>query len=792
MKLLLPLFLLFSQIIFAQNVPVNPDLLNNYWPARWLAHPTAPATQYGVFHFRKTFELPENPARFVVHVSGDHRYQLFVNGKSVSRGPARSDIWHWNFESLDLAPFLQKGKNVLAAVVWNGGENAPFAQMSFQTGFILQGDGKSEALVNTDTSWRVIQNLAYAPEPLDMAKMRTYIVVGDGERVDGSKYPWGWEQPNFDDGEWLKAKTLWFSAKPRGLGSDGNWMLVPREIPPMEERPERLAKVRRVQGVTATDAFLQGKQPLVIPANTTATILLDQGHLTNAYPQLVVSQGNNAFMRLTYAEALIDEKREKGNRNDIEGKTILGKQDVFIADGGTNRLFATLEFRTWRYIQLDVWTQGEPLRIEDFSGIFTGYPFQQKASFRSIPKKPNTIWEVGWRTARLCAQETYVDCPYYEQLQYTGDTRIQALISLYVSGDDRLMRKAIRDYDNSRISDGLTQSRYPCRDMQIIPTFSLFWVSMVHDYWMHRRDDEFVKSLLGGIDDVIRWHDARLEVETMMNGPLDWWNFVDWAWPWSNTERIGGVPDGGRNGGSAILSLQYAYTLRQAAELFDHYGRSDRAAFCWDRAECIQAKVKGLCWDEKRQLLADTPEKQAFSQHANIWAVLTDAVPKEEQSALLRRIMADTSIRQATYYFKFYLFQALKKTGMGDEFLRQLGPWYEMIDNGLTTFAENPEPVRSDCHAWSASPVYEFLSTVCGINPGSPGFATVRIEPFLGDLEFAEGKMPHPRGEIKVALQKTSASGLSAEIELPEGLSGTFYWKGKEVVLKGGMQKIEL
>ena len=794
-KLLLPLLLLSAQIIFAQNVSVNPDLLNNYWPARWLAHPNAPATQFGVFHFRKTVDLPEKPTRFVVQVSADHRYQLFVNGKFVSRGPARSDIWHWNFESLDIAPFLQKGKNVLAAVVWNGGENAPFAQMSFQTGFILQGDGQSESLLNTDTSWRVVQNPAYSPEPLDMAKMRTYIVVGDGERVDGSKYPWGWEQPGFDDRKWLKAKPLWFSAKPRGLGSDGNWMLVPREIPPMEERPERLASVRRTSGVVATDAFLQGKQSLVIPPNTKATILLDQGHLTNAYPQLLVSQGKNAVVMLTYAEALIDAKREKGNRNDIEGKTILGKQDVFTADGGANRLFATLEFRTWRYVQLDIQTQGEPLRIEDFYGIFTGYPFEEKAVFRSSDESLENLWDTGWRTARLCAQETYVDCPYYEQLQYTGDTRIQALISLYVSGDNRLMRKALRDYDHSRISDGLTQSRYPCRDMQIIPTFSLFWVSMVHDYWMHRRDDEFIKSFLPGVEQVLAWHEERLDKNTQMNGSLEWWNFVDWSWPWSNEERSGGVPDGARNGGSSILSLQYVYTLKQAAELFRYFGEDERlllkSSFTEGRAARIALETRRLCWDKKRQLLADTPEKQAFSQHANIWAVLTDAVPKEEQPALLRRVMTDTSIRQATYYFKFYLFQALKKTGQGDEFLPQLAPWHTMIDNGLSTFAESPEPVRSDCHAWSASPVYEFLSTVCGINPGSPGFETVRIEPFLGELEFAEGKMPHPKGEIKVNLRQTSAGGLSAEIELPEGLSGTLHWKGKEAALKGGKRRVE-
>src|SRR5690606_36146495 len=106
------------------------------------------------------------------------------------------------------------------------------------------------------------------------------------------------------------------------------------------------------------------------------------------------------------------------------------------------------------------------------------------------------IWEVGWRTARLCAQETYVDCPYYEQLQYVGDTRIQALISLYVSGDDRLMRKAIRLFNWSSNYEGITASRYPTRINQYIPPFSLYWINMVHDYWMHRPDSVFVKEQL--------------------------------------------------------------------------------------------------------------------------------------------------------------------------------------------------------------------------------------------------------------------------------------------------------
>lgn len=154
--------------------------------------------------------------------------------------------------------------------------------------------------------------------------------------------------------------------------------------------------------------------------------------------------------------------------------------------------------------------------------------------------------------------------------------------------------------------------------------------------------------------------------------------------------------------------------------------------------------------------------------------------------------MADTSLTQATFYFKFYLFEALKKTGLGDQFIAQLKPWRNMLALGLTTFAENPEPTRSDCHAWSASPLYEFLSMTCGIRPAEPGFRAVRIEPFLGDLTSVEGKVPHPLGEIAVQFQKNSTGGLTGTVTLPTNLAGTLRWKGKSLPLKPGKQAVSL
>lgn len=760
------------------------------WPAKWVAPAGAPKNEYGVYLFRKEIALAEKPARFVVHVTADARYRLFVNGTSVSFGPQRSDAWVWHYDSIDLAPWLQAGTNVLAAQVWSGGEWTPYAIVSGRTGLLVQGDGAAEQVANTDASWGAKRDEAYAPVPV---RLPTYIVVGAGDRVAAAQHPWGWERVGFD------AAAKGFSpvrelakGNPYGWSTDMDHWLAPRTIPAMEETATRFAQVRRAEGVTVPADFVAGKAALAVPAHTKASVLLDQGFETSAFPQLVTSGGQGATVTLTYAEALIDAKGEKGNRDEIDGRHIAGVVDEFLLDGGSGRRFSPLNFRTYRYVQLEVTTGDEPLRIEELSGTFTGYPFQERGGFRSDDASLAKIWEVGWRTARLCAFETYVDCPYYEQLQYVGDTRIQALLSLYVSGDDRLMRNAIELYDRSRIAEGLTQSRYPSATPQVINTFSLWWVEMVHDYWMHRTDEAFVRTRLPGVEAVLGWFERRIDAKTGLLGPLGYWTFVDWTkeWSWSEAQGIGGEPSGAHEGGSSIVSLQLAMTLGHAAEIFRAAGEEAKAAKYEREAEGLRAAVRATCWDAARRLVADTPTKRVFSQHANALAVLAGAVKGEAAADLMRRVGADEGLIQASTYFRFYLLRAMKAAGLGDEYLAQLGPWRTMLARGLTTFAEQPDPTRSDCHAWSASPVYEFLATVAGVEPASPGFATVRIEPHLGKLGHVEAVVPHPAGEIRLRLERTGAGDVTGDVSLPAGVSGVFVWKGRSSALLPGAQTV--
>ena len=774
-----------SLTLKAQHVAVNPLLLKQQWTAFWITCPDVGQRDYGVYHFRKDLQLSKVPEKFIVHVSADNRYRLFVNGTAVCNGPARGDLYNWYFETLDLSPYLKPGTNVIAAQVWNMGTLAPVAQISNQTAFLLQGDTPTEEVINTDTSWKVMENKAYLPTSTDNGqRLKTYMVIGPGDEVEGSLYPWDWKDLNETFKPWKKAVQI-ANPVPAGYGTDNLWTLVPRNIPIITERLQRLDKVARSIGLKMNASFLKGNAPLTIPANQTVSILIDQSYNTIAYPELLLSKGKGATVKLTYAEALFKDG-VKGNRNDIVGKEIQGNYDIFHPDGGAKRLYRPLWQRTYRYVQLDIVTKSEPLIIEDFYGMRTGYPFKPLAKFTSNDASLQEIWKIGWRTAELCAGETYYDCPYYEQLQYEGDTRIQSLISLYVTGDDRLMRKALLDFYHSRVPEGLTQGRYPSNRLQVIPPFSLFWVSMVNDYMFYRNDEQFISQFLLPIQEVLAWYEKNLDQEKRMLGPMKWWSFVDWDLTFKN-----GVPDGATDGNSSVISLQYAYTLRQAAEIFTHFGKSELATHYSQLADEISVATYKLCFDETKGVMANTPLKNSFSQHASIMGVLGNAIPRDKEQVVMKNVLSDPSLSQATFYYRFYLTLALKKAGMGDLYYSQLKPWREMITNGLTTFAENPDPTRSDCHAWSASPNYDFFATICGILPDSPGFKTVVIKPAMGELKEISGEMPHPEGTIKISL-KRKGKGVEGTVSLPDSVTGKMIWNNKEIPLKAGEQIIRL
>jgi hypothetical protein len=309
---------------------------------------------------------------------------------------------------------------------------------------------------------------------------------------------------------------------------------------------------------------------------------------------------------------------------------------------------------------------------------------------------------------------------------------------------------------------------------------------MVHDYWMHRDDPGFIRSLLPGVRAVLGFYEQRLRPDGLV-GPVPWWNFTDWADAWPR-----GVPPGADAGGSAAIALQLAYALERGAALEEQFGRRPEAEHYRALAARIREAVRRQCWDEARGLFADTPERQAFSQQTNTLAILTDTAPAAGQAALLERLLTAPGLVPASYYFGFYVREALRHAGLGDRYVELLAPWCEMLALGLTTTPERQEPTRSDTHAWSAHPNYGLFATVLGIRPLSPGFKSVLVAPHPGPLGEVEGSMPHPQGEIAVKLQRSAAGGSRATVTLPPGVDGVLEWKGRRQPLRPGSQQLEL
>jgi Bacterial alpha-L-rhamnosidase 6 hairpin glycosidase domain/Bacterial alpha-L-rhamnosidase C-terminal domain len=675
-----------------------PELLREIWSAEWITSPDAPQRDQSVLHFRKVFELAQQPRSFLVHVSADNQFIFYVNQQRVGAGPSRSDLGHWRFETYDIAPFLRPGGNVLAAAVWNFGVLTPLAQISDRGAFVLHGGGEAERIADTDQTWEVEEEKGVRVLPTPDAVRRQYYVAEPAERIDGTVFNWNWNAADSGAaGGWEKAQPIGHATPLGAVLQENNWQLVPDPLPSMQMELSSDGHVVRSTGIEVNSSFPENA--FTVPVHSKATVLIDNAHLTTAYPELTVSDGRGASVRLTYAEALVDDKGEKGNRNEIVGKHIQGIFDEFITDGAANRVFMPLGWKTWRYLQLDIETTDQPLKVEKLRTWFSAYPFEERGRFESND-----------------------------------------------------------------------------------------------DFWMYRSDPDFVGAQLAGTRSVLDWFLQRQRADGLLM-KIPWWPFVDWG-----TDFGFGMPPQDEDGGSSAITLQFVEALRYAAEMESALGDKTKATLYRSAAARATQAVYKLCWNQQYGLLADTPAQKHYSQHANILGVWLDVIPPERQKDVLTKILSVSdagyaatgpvpTLTHATYYFRFYLARALDHAGMGNQYLQLLGPWRKMVSLGLTTWAENPEPTRSDSHAWSAHPNYDFFTIVAGIRPATPGFATVIVAPHLGSLKHISAAVPNPKGMIE-AEYTVEHSCLGAVITLPVGVTGELVWDGRTSNLHEGKQEL--
>ncbi len=782
------------------------------------------------FLFRRRVRLPRAPDEARLEVTVDGRYQLFVNGARVGRGPVRCDPTRQRVDAHDVASRLRAGENAIALLVrvygidtawyqrvrglWNPvfGDGALYVD-----GFARCGDERVE--IRSDTDWRCVQSPAWTGDT-----PRVNWGLPQIEVLDARLLPDGWTGPGFDDSGWDRTRALVVGGGPPdsafgGMKTEPFPTLLARGIPFLEETPLAPLCVARWYGVEPKPELPVDKriyqEPLVaLPAGlveqgdallrddgettlvrTSAahdtSFVLDFGRIHTGYPCLELDARGGEVFELAAAEGVPGEWEPGGPveplRPDV-ARSHGSHVSVYTARPGAQR-FEAFEWTAVRWLQVTVRNAPEGVRIRHAGALATRYPAEHRGAFECSDPFLNELWRVGRTTLEQCMHDGWEDCPGREQRQWLGDATVELLVAQAAFGPsaNALNRKFLEQAAESQRPDGLTQMFAPGDhgvDALLIPDWTLQWILNAELHWLYTGDLDTVERIFPAIQRALAWFERQLGPNDLVAN-LPYWHFMDWAAL-------------GRAGEAAALNAQLAGALRAAARLA-HALESARAARRYQAlAERIARSLAARHWDERRGVYVDCVDPATgrqdprVSQHGNAALILWDVAPRERWARMVEYVSdparivftaappiaptggafdPERSVVLANTFYSHFVYRALAKAGRVDALLRGVRERYgDMLARGATTLWESFAPTASLCHGFSATPVFQLSTEVLGVEPLAPGFARFRFAPQPADLAFARGVFSTVAGDVRVAWTR-SGDALEVELEVPPGTS---------------------
>ncbi|KAE9379664.1 glycoside hydrolase family 78 protein [Stipitochalara longipes BDJ] len=776
---------------------INKLQANWIWASDWIDS-SKRNTAGRIVRFRREFSIPSTATHALLHFSADTRYKLYVNGVRIAVGPARSSLLIWYYDSLDITPYLRSGNNEIQFEVlryFASSRSAMPFERTTHPGLTVVGSVKAEGETNlvelgTLTDWQaqVDESILFPTGQLDDGFLHI------SERITPTA-PNSWITPLV-----YGMKTLNGDLLP--------WRLRPRGIPMPEESRITVSTVRACKSIAAINdwtACLAGTRPLSLPASSSHTLEVQADVHSTAFLKWTfkaTTRQSQIRLKVTYSEGYELEPRNypffrtKADRLDAEIGHLIGPSDEVTLDlpHGQTVIYEPFWFRTFRILRLEITVGPEPVELFPFEAVQVNYPLAVKASWNEPgDNHSEKIWDVSIRTMRNCMFDGYSDCPFYEQLQYSGDSRSVGLFHYLLSGDDLLMRQAITNFASSVTPEGLTQSRFPSHVPQIIAGFPLYWILQVCDHHLFFGDTPYARSFLPRIDGVLDFFESHIDDLGLVSGmPEDVWQYVDWVTTWGATDEHPdkGVPTSGRKSNRhTYFSMLYVIVLKQAAKLVRDVGRPGHASEYEARAEGIVQAIQTHCFDGKffTDSTADIADPLAYSQHCQVFGVLCGAAAPSDRARLLTESFTECQFSKCSYVMKFYALRAFSLAGddVYEAFWAHVwDPWRAMLANNLSTWEEDDVRQRSDCHAWGSVPVYEYCTELAGIRPTAPGSSRVLFKPRVRLSNAVEAKVALGKDNLATVSWNTGPGGekhiellLEKAVEVTSQLPG-----GKEEV----------
>lgn len=620
--------------------------------------------------------------------------------------------------------------------------------------------------------------------PLQAEASYPWITIGPFENKEAAEFQKAWSAKRAAE---LRSLSTAQPIAPEHSGAVNVFALTALATP-LSEKP-RLEKPEACLGAT------QESTVLYPPESGDVELLLDFGQEQVGFVELEVKAPAGVTLDFNGFEYL-----HPMNLDRIQWTTGLNNTFRYVTREGW-QVFRSIVRRGFRYATLTVRfpkERAEPVELRSVRCYRNTYPYAERGEFLCSDTRLNAIWEMARYTVRLCSEDTFVDCPAYEQTFWVGDARNEALFAYLAFGDYALARRCWLLAAQSLRRSPLVESQVPSGWENILTAWALLWAIACHEHSLYTGSEDFLREIYPAIATQNRnLHEKFTNSQGLLE--IQAWNMLDWA-PMD-------IPS---EGVVAHQNMWLVEVWRRTAAMAEQLGHQQDAA-TWRRwADDLKEAINRHLWDEEKQAYVDCLHKDGtrssvISQQTQVIAYLCEVVP-EAKRALFEKYLVEVPegwVQIGSPFMMTFLLEALAKAGNYKQILHLIRQgWGLMLDHGATTCWETfPTPIpssplevgtmerwltRSHCHAWSAAPAYALPTWVLGVQPLEPGFKRFKVEPHLEDLEWARGRVPTPHGEVVVGVQKQQGR-LQIDIEIPEGtkasVNGKDYPPGKHTIL---------
>jgi alpha-L-rhamnosidase len=764
---------------------------------KWIAPRKSKDVKNFYFRARNQFELSEIPEKAVLHIGAESYYLLYVNGTEVGRGPVRGTHRHNYYDSYEIASLLQTGHNVIAVLVQCMNYDT-FVAAPSQPGLIVELNG----MIASNATWEVNSAVDWRRD------VQTYSwQAGYCEWRDLRLEPIGWTTDD-DSVIW---EAAWEIPKSSKIYTKE---LLPRAIPALTEKtiyPVDIPVIAKVPPLTDLDDIeiykIMKDEKYTTLRKEQVTLLTGQDGCTRIEP---VDDGSGTTVVFDFGAeicgrfelyitapegCIIDICHNEAIKNDRLAVNHLLEQyhfvDRYILREGRQKIGNTLYERGFKMVQIVCRNFTAPIEIHQAKAIDARYPFVRHASFNCDDLLLNRIWDACCETLESCTTDVFTDCPWRERAFWVNDLIVENMTSLQAFGVSEVYRRAFRLAFSDAREGGIIPGVCPCPEdgdnLVLIPT-NLFIIFMLKDYLMYSNDKELIKELMPNIISIIdtfsKWEDEN----GFILPPEKYWNFFDWSFELNKVSLNGKL--------TSLLSYLYVTAMKNIIELADITGEKIDCAKYESKIKKTSSNLEECFFKEDEKHLADWIDEDGRSAHssqlAHAFALLSGEC-SQDMRKYFEAALSDKNLLMPEMYLHYFIFHAMELCGKEAEVLERIRKyWGDIVKTGSSTIWEagihrhGKDAFSGDgslCHGFSTSPIDFFQTVILGIEPLSPGFKTFKVAPVILDIEFAEGRIPTPYGNISIKWKRKN-NYLKVELKVPEGtiaktVGGNSYFAGK-------------